>query len=207
MLDHAVGDEDLPLIIEIQSPRIGRAVGNHFKNVMRWMISPHAAVERNPLRIRRARQTHQTFRPDPVAAVKPAIRSPRQPIEHIVLGILDIPPIQHHPRRPGRFIAAVIGRNEKQIRRRANPYTAETDFQSAYIAQMLRENGPLGKMPIATLIFKNDNPIRSRFSVHLPIRIRQTLRHPQPAPIVDDRGDRLHHIRLPGKKRGDKTRR
>ena len=76
--DHAVGDERLAQIVEVEPPGIGRAVGDGLEDLAGRMIPPDAAVDRHPLVIGRARLADPRDREDPVAPPEPAVGAPFQ---------------------------------------------------------------------------------------------------------------------------------
>ena len=47
--DHAVGDESLPVIVEIETPGVGGTVRDGLENLAGGMIAPDAAVDRHAL--------------------------------------------------------------------------------------------------------------------------------------------------------------
>ena len=46
MRNHAGRDERLTAIVEVDAPRVARAVGEHLEHVSRGMIAPDAGVDR-----------------------------------------------------------------------------------------------------------------------------------------------------------------
>ena len=42
-------DERLAVVVEVEAPRVARALGEDFEHVPRRMIAPDAGVERDPL--------------------------------------------------------------------------------------------------------------------------------------------------------------
>ena len=99
--DHAVGDEHLAVVVEVEAPGVGRAVGDGLEDLPGRVIAPDAAVDR-----RRASSSGvpglptREFDEDAVAAVEPAVGAPGQGVEHVVLG-LDAPS-RRARRRAGR---------------------------------------------------------------------------------------------------------
>src|SRR6516225_2860516 len=97
--------KSLAVIVEVQTPRIAGAMGEHFENMLRGMIAPNAGIDRCPLRIGRSWFAHTRVREHAVAAVQPAVRSPGEGIQCLV-SVLPGPTIQQYLRRSGWFIFA-----------------------------------------------------------------------------------------------------
>src|SRR6059058_2040161 len=109
------------------------------------MIAPYAAVQLHAVLVRRARLAHFRVRQDTVTAVEPAVRSPAQSVEDIVLGV-QIPAIEHDLRRTGWLVAAFLHRNEKQVRHRAYPDAAKADLDARDVCNLVVKDLPLREM-------------------------------------------------------------
>ena len=85
MRDHAIGDEHLAVVVEIEPPGIGRAVGHRLDHLVVGMIPPHAAVDFHPL-VGSAvpGMPISEFDRMPLQAVQPAVRTPGQAVEDVV---------------------------------------------------------------------------------------------------------------------------
>jgi len=77
MRDHAGLDDRLTARIEVQPPRIARPVREHLELMPHGMKAPDAGIDLRALVFRGAGLAHLRFREDAVAAVEPAVRSPR----------------------------------------------------------------------------------------------------------------------------------
>src|SRR5438552_11319971 len=73
MRNHAGFDDTLAMFIEINSPRVARALGKKLEAVPRGMITPDAGSDRCALAIRRSRFADLRMREHSVAAVEPAV--------------------------------------------------------------------------------------------------------------------------------------
>ena len=65
-----------PFVVEVEPPRVARAVGEDLEDVLRRMVAPDAGVDRRAVLVRRARLADAAVREDAVAAVEPAVRPP-----------------------------------------------------------------------------------------------------------------------------------
>src|SRR6185295_4167121 len=76
MRDHAGLDDALAIFIKVDPPRIARALGEHFEELLRRMITPHRGVDALALLNRGAGLANERRTENPVATVEPAVRSP-----------------------------------------------------------------------------------------------------------------------------------
>jgi hypothetical protein len=136
----AVADEALPEIVPVDSPGIGRAVGERLPHVPHRMIAIHAAVEAHPLFVGRAGfADHRPVGP-PVRAVKPAVGSPGEGVGQVVgVGVVAEAVEQHFRRPVGNVVPVAVG-NEIEVRRRHDPGPAEADLNPGHIVQPLSKN-------------------------------------------------------------------
>ncbi len=74
-----------------------------------------------------------------VAAVKPAVRAPGEAVERFVSIMLAPAVEQDLGRSVGPVVAVAVG-DEKEMRGRADPDAAETDFQAAHQIQVVGEH-------------------------------------------------------------------
>src|SRR5579885_2886980 len=100
VFDDTVGDEGL---VVIQPPRVGSAPGEDLEALLDGMVAPNAAVERGPFFLRCARPANVRSVGNPVAAVQPAVRSPGQVIEDVVLSA-QAPAIENNFRWASRLV-------------------------------------------------------------------------------------------------------
>ncbi len=100
MIDDAIGDEHLAMLIEVEAPGIRRAVRHHLELFLGRMITPDAAVDRNALLLRRAGSADVRGGDDAVAAVEPAVGAPGEAVEDVVPGF-ERPAIEHDLGRAG----------------------------------------------------------------------------------------------------------
>ena len=115
MVDHAVRDEHLTVLVEIEPPRIGGAVGDDLEQLLRRVKAPDAAVEEDAILLGHAGLADVRLRLNTVATVEPTIRPPDQRIEDVVLGLFEVPTVEQNLRLPARFI--VYNRDENEVGR------------------------------------------------------------------------------------------
>ncbi len=199
---HAVADEGLAVVVPIDAPRVRRAIGVRFPDVPHRMIAIHAAVEANPLALRRAGFAHRRPIRAAVRAVEPAIRPPSKAVGQ-VMGIRMIAQsVQEHLRFAVRPVIAVVIGNEIEEGRRHDPGAAEADFDAGHIIQLVVEEGPLVAAAVAVGVFEDHDPIARLRAV---VRIIVCFGHPQPPAVVDAEADRLLHIWLGREERDVET--
>src|SRR6185503_3385052 len=158
MLDDAGGHKRLTVIVEVESPRIAGAFGEHFKRTRDRMETPDAGIQSNALRVGCSRLTDIRLSEDAMRPVEPAIRTPRESVERFVR-VLISPSVEHDLRRPGRRVGAGRDRDEQQIGGRANPDTTEPDFNSTDQIQVLGEHLAAVEAAIAIGVFENQDSI------------------------------------------------
>src|SRR5258705_7279134 len=101
MRHHARLDETLPVLVEIDPPRIARAFGKHFEDMLSGMIPPNSGVYPLAFFLGRARSADKRRAKHTMTTVKPAIRSPRKGVQRLVRITRKIPPIEQHVRFAG----------------------------------------------------------------------------------------------------------
>ena len=141
VLDHAGGREGVAVVVEVESPRIARALGEHLEGPRRRVIAPDRPVQPLALGVRSAGLADVRVREDAVRAVEPAVRTPREGVEHLVR-VLIAPAVEQHLRRSRGQIGAALDRNEQEIRRRADEQSTESVLQPADEIQPLDEHLP-----------------------------------------------------------------
>src|SRR5579871_5661351 len=110
------------------------------------MIPPDAARHDGALGIRRVGLADVRKREHTVAAVKPAVRTPRERIQRL-MRVLVTPAIAQNLRRTGRLrLRALLHRDERQVWRRARPYAAESKVPPAHGMQALQDNRAIGEL-------------------------------------------------------------
>ena len=136
--DHAVGDERFPQVVEIEPPRIRRAMGDGLEDLARGMITPDAAVDRPPASDR------------PCPACRPARsrefrcipRASRQAPISSALNILCCgrfaPAVElDHWRSVGAVVAVLVG-DKEQVGRRADPDAAKPQLDPGEVRSLDR---------------------------------------------------------------------
>ena len=191
MADHAVGDEGLPIVVEIKAPGVCCAAGNGFEDVFGWMITPDTARLLFALGVGLARLADQRRRRDAIAAVEPTVRSPDQAVHDVVLS-LERPAVEDRLLRPLGSVR-VAGGNEHQPRRRAEPDTAKAQLEARQVGRVVAEDLALVKVPRIFAVAEDQHAI---VPLGRPVRVRIALGDPQPAAIVGREADRLRDVRL-----------
>src|SRR6185436_4636111 len=84
-----VGDDTrfnpaLAVFIKIHAPRIARAFGKNFEDVLCWMIAPDTGVHPLTLFLGRAGFANVRRAENAVTAIEPAVRSPRKSVQRFV---------------------------------------------------------------------------------------------------------------------------
>src|SRR5690606_29019169 len=80
----AVADEGIPIVVPVDAPRVGGAIGIGFPDMSRRMITVHAAVEANPLFLGSAGLAwHRPVGP-PVGSIEPTVGPPGKTVGEIM---------------------------------------------------------------------------------------------------------------------------
>jgi len=197
VFDDAVRDEHLAVIVEGDAPGIRGAMGDNLKRVSRRMKPPDAAVQPDPVAVRRAGPADPRIGKNAVATVEPAVRSPGETVDDVVFR-LETPAVEQDFGRAVRNVVVIAVGNENQLRRGAEPDAAETERDAGKIAALIEEDVPGVEATVAIAVFENDHAVVAGKAVGLPIRVRQTLDHPKAPAIVGGHRDRLNHVRFAG---------
>ena len=198
--DDAVRDEHLAEIVPVEAPRVGRARGVEFEDLLGGVVAPDAAIECDAILVRRARLADASLGLNAVATVKPAVRPPAERVEDVVLRVLDIPPIEYHFGRAVRFVVAVAIGDEHEVGGRAEPDTAEADFDAGEVHAIVEEQSLLLELAVAVGVFEDHDAVAA-FAVETPLRVAEALDDPEPPAGVEGHGNRLHEVRLAGEQR------
>ena len=131
MWNHTRLDNALPVFVEVNAPRIARALGENLEDMFRRMITPDTGVDARPLAVRRSGFADVGMCEHTMTTVKPAVRSPLERVQRLVR-ILPAPAVEKDLRFAcGLRFIAIRNRNEHQIRRGSDPDAAEANFDSA----------------------------------------------------------------------------
>ena len=199
VLDDAGGREGVAVVVEVEPPRIARALGESFEDVPGRVIAPDPAVERRAVGVRRAGLADLRVREHAVGAVQPAVRSPSKRVQRLVR-VLVAPSVEQHLRRPGRPIGARLHRDEQQVRSGADPDPAEPDLEAADEIELVDEHLAPVEPAVAIRVLEDQDAIAA-FALGRPQRVAVRLRHPQAAAIVDRERDRTDDVGLGGGQR------
>src|SRR4030095_1247297 len=98
--------------------------------------------------------------------------------------------VEEYFRWPVRDIVVVAIGNKQQFRRRADPNTAVTNFQTGNQIQSFGEHFAGLKSPVAVAILQNNDFVES-LSGRAPGRVAECLCHPDATALVERKCDRL----------------
>ena len=224
MRNHAGLDEALTVRVEVDAPRIARALGEDLELFLGGMIAPDGGIDPLAPGLRSPRLADARWTEDAVTSVEPAVRAPGEGVQHLVRVGLEVPAVEENLRITGGLRAVpVLHGHEHQVRGRANPHAAETDFKTADQVQLLHEDGAPVELAVAIRVFEDEDAViaaqdvgelfRRRLAIGgdgrgrhaLAFRIRHALGDPEPPAIIDGEGDGLHDVRLAGKEGGLET--
>ena len=178
--DHAVGDERLAEVVEVEAPGVGRAVGDDLEDLAGRVIPPDAAVHRHPLLVGRARLADAGRRQDAVAAPEPSVRAPLQGVEQVVLRV-DVPAVELDDRRAvGPVVAVAVG-EEQQVRRGADPDPAEPQLDAGEVGALVVKDGPAVEAAVAVGVLEDQDAILAARPAQ-PDRVRRSSRRPRAVP-------------------------
>ena len=179
--DHAVGDERLAVVVEVEAPGVGGAVRDDLEDLAGRVIPPDAAVHRHPLVVGRAGLADvREFDEDAVAAPEPAVGPPLQGVEHVVLG-LDVPAVELDDRRAvGPVVAVAVG-EEEQVGRGADPDAAEAQLDAGEVGPFIVEDRPAVEPAVAVGVLEDQDAVLAARTAQ-PDRVRVVLDDPEPPP-------------------------
>ena len=195
--DDAGGDEHLAVLVVIEPPWIARAFGEDLEVLGQRVQAPHPGVDALALGVGRAGLADVGMGEDAVAAVQPAIGTPRKTIQRL-MGVLHRPAIEDHARLT-RLVLCVL-RNEEQFRRGTDPDPAMTDFDAAHEVEAFVEDRRLAVRTVAQRVLQNEDAVLA-FAVAALARVRHPFDDPETTLLVEAHGDRLDHPRLGGDER------
>ena len=197
MPDHGVDEKQLPVLVPVVPPRIGRALGNDIKRLGDRMITEDATIHLHPLRSRCARLADVGRGQDSVPPIQPTVRPPAQSVDDIVPHAVAVEPVQHNLRFAVRHVVAVTIRNEQDARSRRHPDTTEAHLDAGDVRALVPKHLSFIEYAIVVRVLKNQDAIlHPRVETQLGIGVGVALSHPQPAPAVPRHRDRLLHRRL-----------
>src|SRR5262245_31152425 len=90
-----VREKGLTIVVPIEPPWIGGAVGDHFEILAYGVIAPDRTIQQGAFVVGRARFTYERIVENAMPPVEPAIGPPGQSIDHVVAGF-ERPAIQNH---------------------------------------------------------------------------------------------------------------
>ena len=149
-----VDEKELPVLVPIMSPRIGRAVADDIKPPRNRKIAENAAVDARALFLGRTRSTDIRTGENAVPPVKPIVRPPLEPVDDVMPNLVVFEAIEHHLRRGIRYAAAVPFGDEQNIGRVGGPDAAKANFDSRKLRCLIPEDLPFIEITIVIGILK-----------------------------------------------------
>ena len=204
VFDDAVGDEHLAVIIECDAPGIGAAVGDDLKNAARRVKPPDAAVDGHALRARRAWPADFGIGENPMTAIEPPVRSPGEAVDDVVLGF-EAPAIEHDLGRTVWHVVVIAVGDENQFRSGAEPDAAEPEGNAGEIPALIEEDVFRVEPAVSIAVFQDDHAVMAGDAICLPLRIRETLDHPEAPAFVGGHRNRLNDVWFAREQRDLKT--
>ncbi len=211
MRDHAGGDEDLAVVIEVDSPRIAKAVRDDFKAILRGMITPNPTInvlaifdrhldgERIALAQDFAaigRLAHGRACGETLAPIKPTIGPPTEAVKHFMT-ILNAPTGKSHFERAIGFVVLILVRHEEQIRRRAEPQSFKAHRNGRRKGNAIEEDLPRVELPVAIRVFEDqDAAVAIGGEARAACFIVTVFSNPKPPAIIPAERHRLRDHRL-----------
>ena len=202
MADDGVDDKGLAVLVPIHAPRVGRAVGDDFKNFSHGMIAPDAAVHFRALGFGRAGFANRGSARDSVSAVEPAIRSPFQAVGEIVADVFALETVEHDDGIAVGHVVTVAVREKKKIRRTQRPDAAEADFEARENLRAVPEHGAFVEASVAVGVLENHDAIPQRaVEADLGFGVGVVLGDPETAARIEGHGDGILHVGFGGEER------
>ena len=125
--DDAAGHEQLPVLIPINAPLVGTALGEDLEGLLRRMKSPDGGVDDDSLLLRRAGLADLRRVEDAMTPIEPAIGSPVEAVEGF-MGVVEGEAVEEHFRLAG--LVAFEDGDEQEFRGLPDPHAAEAVFQT-----------------------------------------------------------------------------
>ncbi len=152
--------DELAVLVEVEAPRIARALGEYFELMFGGMITPHRGID--PLALLFGVPGLPTFegQKTPCDAVEPAVRSPLKGVQRLVRVARVVPAIEKNLRVTGRRgIVPILHRHEHEVRRGADEHAAETHFDARDEIELVEKHGALVVLAIAVGVFEDEDAI------------------------------------------------
>jgi hypothetical protein len=205
VLDHAVRDEHAAAIVPIDAPGVRRSVRDGLEPAPSDVVAPNSTVDRHAVGCRRAGLADQGAREDAVEAVEPAVRSPGETVEDVVLRT-KVPSIEHHFGRAIWCVVPIAVRHEEQLRDGAEPDAAEADLDPAQVAAIRQEHFFFVKAAVVVFVREDGDAVLRGFRADgHPVGVGEALDDPEAAALIESESDGLHHVGLAREKRRAKT--
>ena len=201
--DDAGRIEEFAVRVEVEAPRIARALGEDLEDLAGGMEAPDARVDLLALGVGRARLAHDGVREHAMVAVEPAVGTPDETIERLVR-VLEAPAVEQHDRIAGLVVS--ILRNEEELWSRADPDAAVADFDARDQVESFLEDRDLSVGAVLLHVFQDQDTVGA-LPVRTLLRIRHPLHDPETAAFVEAHRDRLHDLGFGGDERDLKARR
>ena len=196
--DDARLDEELPVLVEVQPPRIARALGEDLEAFLHRLIAPHAGVDELPLGVRRTGDFHMRVGEHAVAAVEPAVRTPAEGVEHLVR-VLPREAFEQLHRLTGGLRAFVrfLHGDVQEPRRSPDEHAAEAILDAAGEVQSFVKHRALVELVVPVRVLEDEDAVGA-LALGLALRVGVVLDDPEPPAVINAEGDRLLHVGFGG---------
>ena len=188
--DDAGRVEELAVCVVVEPPRIARTLGEDLEDVAGRVIAPDAGVDLLALGFGRTRLADDGVREHAVVTVEPAVRTPDEAIERLVR-VMEAPAVEQHDRLAGLIVGVL--RDEKELRGRADPDAAVTDFDARDEIETFLEDRDLGVRAILLYVLEDQDAVGA-LPVRTLLRIGHAFHDPKTAAFVEAHRDRLDHL-------------
>ena len=158
MRDDAGGRESLAVVVEVEAPRVAGAFGEDLEDVPGRMVAPDRRRSAAGARRQAPGLADVRVREHAVRSVEPPVRAPRERVERLVR-VLIAPAVEQNLRRSCRTVVPSFVRNEHQIRCRADPHAAESDFDAADEVQVFGEDLPAVETAVAVGVLEDQDAV------------------------------------------------
>ena len=197
--DDAGLNEGVAVFVEVEAPRVARALGEDLEAFLHRLVAPHAGVDELPLRVRRTGDLDVRVREHAVAAVEPAVRAPAEGVEHLVRVLPREAFKQLHRLTGGlRALVRILDGDVQQPRRGTDEHAAKAILDGAGEVELLHEDGALVELVVPVRVLEDEDAVGA-FALGLALRVGVVLDDPEPPAVINAEGDGLLHVRLGGK--------
>ena len=139
MIEYACMDESFAFFVPVEAPGVHGAIRQDFESLFHRMVAPDRTAEGLAILFRGSRFSDVRGFLDAMSAVEPAVGPPFQAVEKIVFRFSG-PAVEDDFGRSIGDVVSVRIRDEKQLRRIAEPDPAESDLKTARVIALIPED-------------------------------------------------------------------